>query len=251
MIFRRATKSRQSAPRPFWPLFLQTQQGIAPPYGMIFQADHARLSGDLASYLHEDVFGPLPSEVLAAIAQHDAGWQQPDTAQLATIADTPPKPFPLLPREQSNPFWSESVRLAEEVSPLTGVIVSRHFCALGLQDPAHRTFLEEQVPRRDRIEASLGISREHLDRWTAAIGFCDVLSLYLCCGSQDPVAFPLAHPALPDAARAPKVTVSWQEDRPTFSAPVIQARATVSVPVRQRLGNGAEVRLDMITWELR
>jgi hypothetical protein len=252
MIFRHpnitSQNDTQPAIRPAWQVFLETQKNVDPPYGIVFQADHARLSGDLAAILNRDVFGPLAPEVVVAIAGHDACWQSGDEAQVATMQKKPPRPFPLLPGEQSNPFWEESVRRAERVSGLTGVIVSRHFCALAGQDPSHRSFLEREQPRREAIERSLGISREDLDRWTAAIGFCDILSLYLCSGTMEPAEFRLAHPALPDSRNAHKVFLDWKNGQPRFSSPLIKAGTAVSIKVKERKSQNSELVSEDISW---
>jgi hypothetical protein len=249
MIFRRPSTAIERGARSFWPVFLETQRNIDPPYGIVLQPEHARLSGDLARHLREEVFGPIPDEVLNAIAQHDAGWQEADQEQLDAIGREPVKPFPLLPRKMSIPCWEESIRRAEAVSPLTGVIVSRHFCALGIQDEVYGPFLEKENPRREHIERTLGIGFSDLDRWTDAIGFCDVLSLYLCSGTRQPVEFPLAHPALPGAREARKVVIDWDHEKPRFPALLLPAGTKVSVEVQQRENRGMGLTLDRIDWQ--
>jgi len=252
MIFRRIsnadTAGVQPGIRPVWPAFFETQLDSDPPYGIVLQADHGTLAGDLSARLHPDVFGPLTAEVIQAIAGHDAGWRSGDEAQLAAIADQPPKPFPLLSGGESTPYWIESIRLAERISPLSGVIVSRHFCALAQQDPSRRSFLEEEAPRRERVERSLGIAREDLDRWTAAIGFCDILSLYLCSGATDAVEIPVAHPALAESREARRVVLTWTSARPRFSSPVISNGAAVSLRIQERCDRSPKLRPQVISW---
>ena len=217
--------------RRVWQTFLDTQKTNEPPYGIVLQPDHANLAGDIAAVLDPAVFGSIPAEVIHAISTHDAGWRNSDEAQLQAIGEFPPRPFPMLQPEETMSAWYESVRLAELVSPLTGVIVARHFCALAGNDQRYEIFLWNERPRLERAEANLGIRREHLDRWMAAIGFCDVLSLYLCCGTNEPAEFALGHPALPESQNARRIFVGWKDGRPRLSEPVIASGATVSVPV--------------------
>jgi Protein of unknown function (DUF3891) len=213
--------------RPAFPIFLELQNLPQAPRNAILQPDHSRLAGDIAQRLRTDVFGDLPAEVLAAIREHDFGWERSDQDQLANIPSRPLRPFPQLLAEETHPSWRESVRRAHESSLLEGVIVSRHFCALATQYPPHFRFAEEENPRRERIERELKIPREDLDRWTAAIGFCDLVSLYLCCGAREPAEFPLAHPSLPEARQARKVVLEWVDDQPRFTLLIVEPGASV------------------------
>ena len=145
------------------------------------------------------------------------------------------------------PSWRLSVRLAEERSRLEGVIVSRHFCALSTQDPARRPFADDENPRREAAEQRLELPREDLDRWTAAIGFCDLVSLYLCSGAQDPVELPLAHPSLASDTR--KVVLEWTGGTPRFSSPLVEPGATVSVRVCELWDQGRALEQIVLTWE--
>jgi hypothetical protein len=51
-------------------VFFQTQQEIKPPYGIVLQADHSRLAGEIATFIMPDVFGTLPAEVVRANRSH-------------------------------------------------------------------------------------------------------------------------------------------------------------------------------------
>jgi hypothetical protein len=54
------------------------------------------------------------------------------------------------------------------------------------------------------------------------VGFCDLLSLYLCSGLRATVMLPLTHPAYRHAAQAPHVTLDWREGRAVFSEPIFR-----------------------------
>jgi hypothetical protein len=220
--------------KPVWQAFLDTQKRVDPSYGIVLQSDHARLAGDLAAILSPDLFGPLPPEVIDAVSRHDFGWKESDEAQLRAIERVPLRPFPILSPDETLPSWHESIRLAEKISPLAGVIVSRHLCALATQYLAYRPFLEREAERLERIESGLGLCHEDLDRWTGAIGFCDALSLYLCCGATEPVEVPLAHSSLPESKSARRVVVERIDERLRMSAAVVKLGETVSVMVRDR-----------------
>jgi hypothetical protein len=232
VIFRRSVDERHSKPGsvgigPAFPIFLELQNLPHRPCAVILQPEHSRLAGEIAQRLRGDVFGDLPAEVLAAIREHDFGWERSDRNQLAKIASQPLRPFPQLSPEETHPSWRESVQSALASSPLEGVIVSRHFCALASQYPPHFPFAEDENPRRERIERELNISREDLDRWTAVIGFCDLVSLYFCCGAEEPAEFPLAHPSLPAARGARKVVLEWVDGQPRFTPPIMEPGVAV------------------------
>lgn len=213
--------------RPAFRVFLELQKRPGAPAAVILQPDHSKLAGEIAKALRPEVFGDLPEPVMRAVAEHDFGWRASDEAQLAAIRQHPPRPFPLLSAAESLPAWRESVRRAERESPLEGVVVSRHFCALAAQDPPHRPFADEENPRREAIEKSLGVAPADLDRFTGAIGFCDLVSLYLCSGAREPAEFPLGHPALPQSRNARKVFLEWSGEQPRFSSPLLAEGATV------------------------
>lgn len=228
MIFRRSVQETQRAgARPAFPIFFELQDLPEPPCAVILQPDHSRLAGEIAQHLRGDVFGDLPTEVLAAIREHDFGWESSDRNQLTNIRSRPLRPFPKLSPEETHPSWRESVRRAEDSSLLEGVIVSRHFCALASQLPPHFPFAEDENPRRERIERELNISQEDLDRWTAAIGFCDLVSLYLCCGAREPAEFPLAHPSLAHTRQVRKVVLEWVDGQPRFTPPIVEPGVAV------------------------
>ncbi len=115
-------------------------------------------------------------------------------------------------------------------------MVSRHFTLLGAADLGRAEFVEGENRCRVEVERSLACSTEDLNRWTAAIGFCDLLSLYLCSGSRTPVEFPLAHPADPAAPEAQKVTLIWKSNSPQFSVPILESEATPSLNVLNYTG---------------
>lgn len=164
---------------------------------LIAQPDHAALAGDLAAHLAPGLFPGLDSPVLRAIGLHDEGWGPLDVAAL----DSSRRPASFI--DESPPTfveaWTASIERCQEIAPIGGVIVSQHFCRLAdfrlgcRKDAPDDTRLllgfltAEDQRRRALLPACAGYDPAFL---TDVLQFCDVLSLYLCCGSEENVAFP-------------------------------------------------------------
>lgn len=239
-----------SSPEPANQVFLQTQKHVPPPYAIILQAEHSNLAGGLAELLSPDLFGDLPPEVIQAAREHDLGWTDKDREQIENQKRQSPKPFPALSAADTLPSWQRSIEHAASVGPLVEVLISRHFCNLGRNDPERAEFVAKENDRRAAMEDVLPFPVVDLDRWTAAIGFTDLLSLYLCSGSHDPVIFPLTHPASAGADRAPDVTLTWEEGESfRFSSPVFAKSTQLSMDVRRYEGDGGELTPLTLEWK--
>ena len=164
---------------------------------LIAQPDHAALAGDIAAHLAPRVFPGLDSDVLKGITLHDEGWGPFDTR--AAEGRQPPRSFI---DEAPGTFveaWTASVDRCQEVAPIAAVIVSKHFCRLAQfrtgenKDTAEnmrllRGFLiAEDRRQRELLPGCRSYDPECL---TDVLQFCDLLSLYLCCGAQENVTFP-------------------------------------------------------------
>ncbi|MBV8569620.1 MAG: DUF3891 family protein, partial [Acidobacteriaceae bacterium] len=198
--------------------------------------------------LEERIFGPLLPDVIAAIARHDFGWDESDERQLKALPDAVPRPFPALDTEETLPSWSKSIALAAAVSPLVEVLVSRHFCLLGAGEPSRTGFVRAETARREAIERALPFPQADLDRWTGALGFCDLLSLYLCAGCTTPAEFPLAHPASPNAGMAPKTVLTWRSGSPVLSPPALKPATEVALSLRLYTRDGASQASESLAW---
>jgi hypothetical protein len=196
-----------------WKAVAATQQQKATAWWLIAQPDHAALAGDLAAQFSAPDFLPLGSDVVQAIALHDAGWAMYDGGGKAGGGDgTAPQP----PRDPSGrplaflqapvgmfvEAWAASIRCAEEkVGAIGGLMVSGHFRRLA----EHRLNSVEDLPEdAARIQAFVDSeirhdqarfpcqprSRAEVKRLVDLLQFCDLLSLYLCCGSRASVRFP-------------------------------------------------------------
>jgi hypothetical protein len=190
------------------------QRQPAQEWWLIAQPDHAALAGDLAAQLASPLIPALDSVILRAIALHDSGWARFDGGERGTGRDLEvslrdpkldsagrPLSFLEMSPEEFIVAWTESIQNAEKTGPAGGIIVSRHFCRLAhsrlhsYQDTREdtnrlHTFLAEESKRQERLLALDSRASEELDLLTDVLQFCDLLSLYLCCGATDNVQFP-------------------------------------------------------------
>jgi hypothetical protein len=229
-----ATATAPPAGQDAWQAFVKTQQPppLGPPNthgGCITQPAHAALAARLAAALDPNVFGALPREVIDAIGRHDAGWAEPDLAALECVGEKQPNSFLAYSTEAAVGAWRKSIREAEARSALAGILTSRHFCLLAPRDsdPYHAAFVDQENQRRAPQEATSSTLRTDLDRYTAALGFCDLLSLYLCSGLTGAVRIPLAHPADPAAQHATHVAVFLAEQTLRLNQPAMTSGTVV------------------------
>jgi hypothetical protein len=205
----RTSTTDADAPIPAWAAVEQKQKATSKEWLLINQVDHAELAGDLAARLQGDIFPPLDPELIRAIALHDAGWAEFDAGR--TTAHSPPA-FPRL-NDRGKPLsfleatpaqfvvaWAGSIQKAQETEPAGGIIVSRHFCRLAESRLNSRIDDEEDTSRLRQFLHSEGERQrklitharhaDDLDVLTDVLQFCDLLSLYLCCGATQGVNFP-------------------------------------------------------------
>jgi hypothetical protein len=187
----------QSSPQPAWTVIEETQHRAAREYLLITQPDHAALAGAIAAALGPPLLPELPAEVVGGISVHDDGWAEFD-ARTPSV-DGRPVSFIDLPPSTFLQAWRGSIERAAQEAPIAGAIVSRHFWRLGTgrlnskQDTAEderalREFLHQESARQDRL--TRGYERQEFEFLTDVLQFCDVLSLYLCCGATQDVEFP-------------------------------------------------------------
>ncbi len=235
--FANSSASEPSEPRAAVELFMESQKHAADRWGVVPQVNHSDLAGQLAKHLLFDAFGELPAEVVDAAARHDLGWKPSDDGQLAQLAVRAPIPFPAMPGEELA-AWKLSIEIAESGSPLTQSLISRHFSALAQRPgPGHEAFLDEEVPRRTAIENRHGFKAEEMKRWAGALGFCDLVSLFLASGLCEPAWFPLTHPAYRDADKAPRVMLNLRDGKAQFSPVVFTPGAEVRFDALRLPGN--------------
>jgi len=198
MVFRIATAAPHAKRLPAWEALAPTQQ-VSDAIGYISQPAQAALAGMLAANLTADAFGTLPAEVIETISKHDTGWAMSDLNALERVAELRPKSFVESEAHEAVSAWTRSTCEARKRSALAGILTSRHFCLLTPQDgnAVHQNFVRTEIGRRQEIESQTNIPASDLDLYTAALGFCDLLSLCLCSGLAVTYHLPLAHPADP------------------------------------------------------
>lgn len=191
---------------PVWPAIAARQRQLSDSYCLISQPDHARLAGALAAHFISPRFATVTAEVAQAIGVHDEGWAMYPAEASAEAApelsaEGRPVSFLDLAPPQFLCAWTRSIEAAEKMCAAGGVIVSRHFCGLGefrLQQGALAasdlkmiaTFLARERQRQQQLSPASGYSETQLAARLEVLQFCDLLSLYLCCGCRQAVEFP-------------------------------------------------------------
>ncbi len=205
---------RQAAPVAAWDAVASTQKRTASAYLLIRQPDHARLAGELAQALRLPSELTLDDEIVEGISLHDEGWAYFDdspanyqatevqvSGEYALKPDGKPVSFLDVRAPDAIRAWTASIDAAEDRAPTAALIVSEHFVRIsrfgvsaghyGEEDCASvRTFLDAEQARQRRLQPQQKRSKEELQYWTDVLQFCDLLSLYLCCGSTEPIQFP-------------------------------------------------------------
>jgi len=187
---------------PAWSAVEHRQKQAARRWWLITQPDHAALSGEIAARIASPGFPRPDQEITRAIAMHDAGWSifESDTAAVPELhPDGRPLSFFEVEARDFLRAWTASIDRAAEESARGGYMVSQHFTWLGEfrlsrdQDPppvrdALQQFLTaERARQRDLRSAA---NHPQWDSFLPLLQFCDILSLYLCCGTRQSVEFP-------------------------------------------------------------
>lgn len=192
-------------PIPAWQAVEQKQKQPAREWWVIAQADHASLAGDLAAQLDYPAIPTPSAEVIRAISAHDAGWTEFDAAQTISVGGEEDQPRPVSFLE-INPAdfllaWIGSIEVAERIGAVGGIIVSDHFSRLARSRLSSRSdaaqdvqrlnqFLSHESCRQTRLRPQVQISASQLEALTDVLQFCDLVSLYLCSGADEPAVFP-------------------------------------------------------------
>jgi hypothetical protein len=128
------------------------------------------------------------------------------------------------------------------------MIISRHFSLLGGHDPVHQRFVEGEKARQRRLEGSAGDA--DLARWTAALGFCDLVSLCLLSGLSGEVELPLAHPSSAQAKTASRVRMQVTGSNVCFTPGVVRAGTSLSIQALKHPLPAQGPRAETLTWEV-
>lgn len=204
---------------PVWVAVAERQKQCAESWWLVAQPDHAALSGDLAANFVSPLFPKIAPLVAKAIGSHDAGWSIfPAEANVEVQPmmgdDWKPRSFIEFAPQDFLRAWAGSIDRAENICPEGGIVVSRHFCVLGevrlkqkvdaeAEAQLVRDFLAREAERQQRLVTIAGITQQESDDLLKVLQFCDVLSLYLCCGADEEVEFP--HRFGPEPVRLKRV----------------------------------------------
>ena len=201
-------------PIPAWEAVERKQKQASDEWWLIAQPDHAALAGDIAANLRFPCLPNLDSEVIRAIALHDSGWARFDGGERGTGRDLEVSLCDPKLDDQGRPLsfldmtpaeflqaWTDSIERAQQTGSLGGAIVSQPFVRLAQNrrrshpdDEGDKRELQDFVLREEQRQRRLlsheRTSAENVATLTDVLQFCDLLSLYLCCGAEESVEFP-------------------------------------------------------------
>jgi hypothetical protein len=187
---------------PAWSVVEQVQRQKYESCWMITQPSHAALAGDFAARLTDLNVEEQDGTLIRAIELHDAGWGALDAQAIMlsrSLSQGPPKSFIAYGANEFVSAWEKSIDVAESVGPIGGYIVSRHFFRLAQHALSHsqdkdrqimERFLKNEEARQQRLAAHQKYSTKQLETTTDVLQFCDLLSLFVCCGARQNVEFP-------------------------------------------------------------
>lgn len=240
-----------------WTLVEKTQLQPLLPCLLIPQPAHAVLAGSFAEALLPSAFGDLPREIKQAITMHDTGWARIDAAQIQCLRSGTAEARRAIPvsfvRNSPNEVaeaWTASVQSAERISAASGIVVSRHFTLLAAaRAHEHSAFIDKEKARQRKLEASARFEETDLNRWTGALGFCDLVSLYLITGLKNEMSFPLAHPAAAEAQTAPRVTLRFEKNRLRWDPSIFPPSLRFELDALKHPVPAQGPRSERLTWE--
>jgi len=198
-----------------WEAVANAQKKSSARYYLVRQPDHARLAGQIAERFSSPGAPVIDDDIVRGVSLHDEGWDGFDSGRKqlrATPAhysdvnipvDGEGKPLSFLDIKAGDflQAWRGSIASAEAVAPVAALIVSAHFRRIGEfgvstgtysehDTQQVREFIAQEEQRRRRLLRVQHRSEKEVDYWTDVLQFCDLLSLYLCCGSEEDVEFP-------------------------------------------------------------
>lgn len=230
----RVAAGNGSQPSPAWDAIERAQRRTADEWWLVAQPDHAALAGDLADRIESGLFPKLDNDVVQAIALHDEGWAEFDYAAPKFVNGRPAS-FLEMPPVDFLRAWRGSIQRAEQVAPIAGILVSEHFCRLGraglprVSSEAKsliEEFLQAEQLRQQRLTSAQKRTTEEVRLLVDVLQFCDLLSLYLCCGSREWIEFP-------QQFQKHRVRIRYQGELAQTDPPVFNGGASLAVTARK------------------
>ncbi len=236
-----------------WARVDAAQRDARLPCLLVPQPAHAVLAGELAAGLLDTAFGELPAEIRQAIQMHDTGWASSDAQQIQRLRSGPPEgkavSFVAVSPAEASEAWTASIESVEALSKTGAIVVSRHFSLLAQHDQAHhQRFLQAEKSRQRKLEGRQKV--EDLQRWTAALGFCDLVSLYLLTGLSREVEFPLAHPASLQAQTSPRVRLQIDGRNLRFTPGTVRTGSSLTIQALKHPLPAQGPRAETLQWEV-
>lgn len=189
---------------PAWQVVEKLQRQKYESCWMITQPSHAALAGEIAAKIRGPQIPKVDTDLIRAIALHDAGWGIPD-AQAITRSRSQkrwtPKSFLEAEVAEFLDAWTQSIQVAQSIGAAGGYIVSRHFQRLAQHRASAATgsdpdlnelqaFVTHETQRQKRLVAKQSKSERELELLTDLLQLCDLLSLYICSGARKSVELP-------------------------------------------------------------
>lgn len=176
---------------------------------VVQQADHARLAADLLSLLRDpELIGhPRRGRLLRAVAEHDNGWWEADSAPRRSSVDpSAPLDFRELPEGERAEVWRRGVERHAASEPYVAAMIAAHGHRLlaAREAAAPRAGIAEELAlRRDELAKEAGVAGEELAADSAWLTLADELALAAATGDPRFVrrGFRAGAEAAPDALR--------------------------------------------------
>lgn len=242
---------------PVWNAVESRQKLCAREWLLIAQPDHAALSGAIASHVTAPGFPDVDGEIARAIGMHDSGWSLFESDPHAcprTHPDGRPLSFFELEPGDFLRAWTASIDRVAEDSARGAYMVSQHFTWLGefrLRRAEDSISVQQQIAafvqgERER-QRTLRESAHNTSGWDSLLPllqFCDILSLYLCSGTHQPVEFP-------QQFEAGKVRASYDANVCVLSPTPFAAPASLSFRARRYSNREVADDFTSVTVQLR
>lgn len=153
----------------------------------VTQADHARFAAELLRLfrLPELVAHPRRDLLLRAVAEHDNGWWEADSAPRLAASGDCALDFRALPAGPRQEIWRRGVERFASETPYLAALLATHILRLSgsLQaDPAWQEFRTAIRVRCEELLAAAGAISADLADDDGWLGLADALSLAVCAG---------------------------------------------------------------------
>jgi hypothetical protein len=152
---------------------------------LITQSDHARLAHDILSLWRADGLPEAAwrTTLLRAVAEHDNGWRESDSAPTLDIGKGRPCDFRSLPADERRRLWRRGVERFIADEPTVAYLLILHAHRLHESSLDHsdwRDFFDFLEERRKAVENRLTFTPEALHVAYEYLALADALSLDAC-----------------------------------------------------------------------